>query len=524
MQSVDASFHTLAQGDVIPLSWGNRMSFDKAFDDTITFGIYDVSTYDGGDLFSPVEDDPINFWDYYAYTDYSNRIVGMEWSREIEFPYSVSAALADFTMNNTDDFFTPGSGSAIDGYILPKRPVRLLAGYGSQNLQQFVGLTEKAPTLDDTNKTASFHATDFLTEIFAQSLTQVIAMENARTDEVLAAIFDQFGIDPSAYVMDKGRNVIPFVFFDTEKNAGNAIREIMQAEGGHLWIDEQGVIRFETRLPAVDTPVMVLDDSNVIDLVQSGDTGIINYIKIRSTVRKVADYQVIFSNARQGDEPIVTSTGFIIPANSSRIYQADLTDPCLTIDEPALGVATGESWFTAIDADGNSVTSDISVTGSTHNTNQYIIFIDNDNAFPIEIDQMELWGEPARVVNVINYVAKDQASIDKYEKQALGGDEGIANDFFGSEDNCESFALTIIDAYSEFNPTIEASIVGDYSLQLGDVVQLEARGNDAEYRITSISADMYPYQYKIKARRYNPRSWARYDVTVYDDPIDVIAP
>jgi len=77
MQAVDPSFHTLAQDDIIPLAWGNRMSFDKAFDDTITFGIYDISTYDGGDLFAPTEDDPINYWDYYNYTNYSNRIIGM---------------------------------------------------------------------------------------------------------------------------------------------------------------------------------------------------------------------------------------------------------------------------------------------------------------------------------------------------------------------------------------------------------------------------------------------------------------
>lgn len=35
---------------------------------------------------------------------------------------------------------------------------------------------------------------------------------------------------------------------------------------------------------------------------------------------------------------------------------------------------------------------------------------------------------------------------------------------------------------------------------------------------------MNPFSYKIKATRYTPRSWATYDRTVYDSPIDVIAP
>jgi hypothetical protein len=378
--------------------------------------------------------------------------------------------------------------------------------------------------LDEQNKLAIFHANDFLVEIFKQSLTEVIAMENARTDEVLSEIFEQFGISPSSYTLDKGVNVIPFVFFDKDKNAGNAIRELMQAEGGHLWIDENGIIRFQNRLPNDSDVSIVLDDSNVIELVESGDSKIINYIKIKSKIRRVADYQIIFSNARQGDEYLSASDSFVIPASSSLPYYIDIEDPCLTITEPAIGEQIGVSWFTAVDSAGASVTSNVSVTGSTQNANQYVVFFENTNTFPVEIDQLEVWGRPAKVVNTINYVAKDQDSIDKYEKQSLGGEEGIENDFFGSQYNCEAFAYIILDSYSEFNPTIEAKIVGDFSLQLGDIVQLQARGKDDAYKITSITTEMYPHSFKIKARKSMARSWAKYDITVYDDPIDVIAP
>lgn len=520
MQTVTATFHQLAGGSIIPLSWGNKISFTKAFDDTIEFGSWDVSVWDGTDLFAPTSDDPINFWDYYAYSDFTPKLLGMEWTREIDFPYSVSAAQADFTMNNTDDYFTPGSGSPIQNYILPKRPVRLLAGYNGDNVQQFVGITEKAPRLDAGDMTASFHATDFLTEIFSLSLTEIVAMQNARTDEVLEAILSQFDISPSSYVFAKGRNVIPFVFFDVDKNAGNAIRELMQAEGGHLWIDEQGIIRFETRLPSVDTPVIILDDSNVVSLKQSGDIGIINQIKITSDVRKVGDFQKIKSNVTNGEALDITES-FSIAASGSAPYYLDLDDPCFSVTAPTLGIEDNTSWFTAKDVYGNDVT--VNVTGTVLHTNQYVIFFSNPNAFTVYIDQVELWGEPARVKNTIKYLAKDQESIDKYELQALGGDEGITNHFFGNWSNCESFAQTIIDAYSEFNPTIEAEIIGDYSLQLGDVVQLQVTGEDEQYRITSITTQVYPFSYVIKARRYNPRTWAKWDVSVWDGT-DVVAP
>ena len=522
MQTVTTDFHNQANKDMVPLAWGAAMSFDKVWDDGIEFGSYDSSQYDSGDLYAPLTDDPLNFWDYYKYLLYSNRLTSMEWSREIDFPYSVSAAMADFTFNNTDDFFTPGAGSAIDGYILPKRPVRLYAGYANEKIQQFIGITGDAPTIDEDAKTASFHATDFLTEIFALNLYNVLAMQDVTTDEVLAAIFDQFNISSSSYSLAKGRNRIPFVFFEKGKNAGNAIREIMQAEGGLLWINEQGVIIFETRLPQVNSAVYVLDDSNTFSLTRSGETGIINSVKITTPIRKVTDYRDVYSDVIDPDNPTIDPNKQVIGGNSSGIVTASLADPCLTINEPSLGETAGDSWFTAIDLSGNEITSGVSVTGVSLTSSQYTIFIQNDNSTSISINQLYLWGKAARLINTLNYQAQNQDSVDKYGIQQLGGDDGITNDFFGSFSNADSFAETIIDAYKDLNPTIEAEIAGDLSLQLGDIVDVQTRGINDNYRLTSIAPVIYPYSFKIKATRYNPREYSFYDVTQYD--VGIYAP
>lgn len=516
MQAVSDQFHVAAQGQVIPLDWGLRISFDKAYDDDIVFAQYDVSAYDDPtSLYSPSVDNPIQFWDYYEYLDYTARVIGMEWTREIEFPYSVAAAMADFTVNNFDDYFTPNSGSPIDEYIIPKRPVRLLAGYRNASLlQQFVGITETTPVRDENAKTASFHALDFLSEIFDTELKGIIAMQDVTVDEVLDAIFQQFGLDSDSYVLAKGRNVIPFVFFDMSENAGNAIRQMMQAEMGNLWIDEQGIIRFEPRLSVTDEPVMVFDDSNVIDITSTGDDDIINWVKITSDVREVQPYQPVFSNAREAGVAFTPSgTTFVIAANSSRDYPADLTDPCLTVEEPTFGEASNVSWFTAVKADGTPVGSSVSVTGSSLDTNQFVTTIQNNNSFDIEIDQMELWGEPAKVVNTIRYEAKDQASIDKFEAKILD----ITNNFFGNESNCDSFSETIIDAYSEHDPIIQMNVKGDFSLQLSDVIQVNARSYNDTYKIIGTTNVLNGYRCTIKAQRYHPRPWGRYDISLYDD-------
>lgn len=521
MQTVPQSFHDTAQQGIRPHTWGFRASFTKEFDDTITFFILNTSILDGPDLLGPSDDNPIQQWDFYEYSDYTDRIVDMEWSREIEFPYSVSAAIADFTLNNYDNYFTPGKGSPIDGYILPKRPIRLFAGFQGQSLlQQFVGITQRMPVLDSKTKVAQFHALDFLSEMFAMKLTNVIAMADVTTDEVLSEIFQQFGLSPTQYVLATGRNKIPFVFFDKDKNAGNAFRELMQSEGGALWIDEQGIIRFEQRLLPVETVAMEFNDSNVEEIEGSGDSEIINTVRITSDVRSVQEFQPVYNSTdpETGQsliEPIQ------IPASGTAFHNADLSDPLLSVSTPTIGQLTDDSWFTATDLDGNAVTTDISITLTNLNNNNYVMLFENDNAFPVLITAIEVWGEPAKIIDQIRYEAYDEDSVTAYGEQVLE----INNNLFGSESNCESFALTIIDAYKDFNGVIEMSVKGDPSLQLGDIVSVDTRDIVGQYKVIKLGETRRNSRATsiVRARKYVPREWFFLDISVLNGT-DVLAP
>lgn len=217
MQVVSPAFTAFAKGDVRPNSWGNAISFEKNYDASITFFTYDVSEYNGDDVYAPSNDNPLQAWDKYDYTNYSERVIDMSVSRELTFPYSVVSAIADFRLNNFDKYFTPHSSSPIEQYILPKRPVRLYQGFNGENLQQFVGLTQGMPVVDEVDATASFTAMDFLTQIYEMPIRETEAMRDVRTDEVLANIFTQFGLSPSQYDLAKGRNLIKFLFFEKDQ-------------------------------------------------------------------------------------------------------------------------------------------------------------------------------------------------------------------------------------------------------------------------------------------------------------------
>lgn len=508
MQIVSPQFNAIADGDIRPLNWGISVSFTKEFNDEVTWFTLDQSSLNGVDILSPSGDNPIQAWEFYEYTDYTERLVYQSVERSLEFPYSVVSAIADFQLNNYDKYFTPNSSSPIAGYILPKRPVRLFQGFSSTVLPQFVGLTEGMPEISRTDGTATFTAMDFLTWIYDMPIRDTIAMQNVRTDEVLANIFDQFGLSSSQYDLAPGRNVIPFLFFEKDQQtAGDVIRPLMQAEMGMLWLDEQGIIRFRPRLEQPTEPIYYFDHDNIIELDTSEDDQIINHVIINTNVRVLQEAQVVYT--------ITGATGdsFIIPASSSQPVHVELADPSINIVEPVFGENADLSWFTAVDSEGEDVTSNVSLTGVAELTNSYTLFIDNTNAFPITISNIVLWGEPAKIVGgkTTTYDAYDDESVEKYEEKVLT----IENNFIQSVSQSESLSLTLLDEYSEYNDIIIIEVKGNPALQLSDIIDVDYEEYSGEYRIISINNKIQDSKFTqvLKCKKYTPRTWLQLDVS-----------
>lgn len=515
MQTVPSGFNEASAGNVIPIDWGLRFAFEKVFDPSITFFTLNVSSLNGVDVLGSSDDNELNEWDKYLYSNYSDRIVSMEWQRSIDFPYSVQSAMADIVVNNYDAYFTPRSSSPIEEFILPKRPVRLLAGvrpYGV--IPQLVGLTQGMPEIDNQNRYASFHILDFLSEMFAMNLTDTIAMQSVRTDEVLAELFNMFGLLPTQYTLAKGRNVIPFLFFEKGIQAGTVMRRLMQAEMGALYLDELGVLRFEQRLQVEQTPVFTFDESNIITIDSTGDDEIINDVKITSNVREVQDFQPIFTNARDdaGTVNVDVSSTFTVPASGTAFYPyASISDPAISATTPTIGRKADTSWFTAHDADGVEVSSGVTITLSELLATSYTMQFSNANTFPVYITQVEVWGEPARVVDEIRFRAYDEDSVGKYGNQVLE----VENDFFGTISNCNSFAEYVLDAYKEFAGVIEFRAKGNMAQQLGDIVNVNYEAFTDTYKIISISNKISGNSLSqvVRARHYTPREWFVLDVS-----------
>lgn len=372
----------------------------------------------------------------------------------------------------------------LSDYILPARPMRLYMGFKNvENLPQFVGLTEQVPSYTGiNNNTAQITAMDFLSSIGDMTLQSSLMMRDVRTDEAIEMILQQFGLDTSMYELDMGSNVIPFLLFEKGKNAGNALSELVLAENGKLWLSETGIIRFSPRVSDLGKmPVMVFNESNIIDYKPSALDGIYNRVKVKSEIRKVQANQPIFSQDNENGYNSENDT-YRVKANNSLVVWLTLEDPAWTANvNPTLNGDNTGSHFTALALDGSRVSIGVTATGELFADSIKMTFT-NENSFPVSISFLQIWGEPAKVVDNIEYDAYDDESIEKYGEKVLDISD---NKFFGSYENVDNFATTILRQRAKYSPDCTIRVKDNPALQIDDIVIVNWKGYDT-YKVTSV--------------------------------------
>lgn len=479
MIGVSEGFHQAAAGQVINPIVRLYVSFDKEMVEGNFFTL-DQSELDGPDILKfAASDADTQGWDFYDYKDYSDRVVDVNWERSLNFPYQIQCGMADFTLSNTDGYFTPmNSKSPIGANNLPARPMKLAAGFrypgAIEQVPQFVGITDGLPDVQNGSRIASYHAIDFLYDICNQTLTATINMREARTDEVIAAILESYGLSATQYSLAPGRFRIPFVFFDIGASIGDALKQLVQSENGFMWLDEKGIVRFSTSSSSGgDTEIVAkLSDYEIMSIAPTGLSDIVNHVKITANIREIQEWQEVYTKSDSTEN--VSTSVWAVPANGELEMSCGLGDPCYDVVAPTIGKASSVSWFTAIDEHLNPVTSGVTATGVL-SSNAYKVTFHNSHSYPVEIAEMKLWGEPAKVYDVLKYDAYDDESVTKYGDHTLDiGD----NQFFQTYAQANNFARTLIRQHSDYSRTIEAEIKGDFSFQLMDLIEIETAGGE----------------------------------------------
>lgn len=478
MQTTTTTFNNLSQADLRHLSWKLMISFNKEFDENIDFFTLNQSVLDGTDLLVTFDNDVIQEWDKYNYVDYSNRVIDIEWSSQFDMPDSVSLAMADIVLDNHDGFFTTGHGSEIDGFILPRRPIRLYAGFNGNIIPVFVGLTEKLPKLDEKSGTATFHCIDFLDSLFNRSLDQSIMYVNKRTDEILSSLLQSIGLLSNQFQLDTAINTIPFAYFEKGSKFGDAAKKLMEAELGRLYMDELGIIRFKNRLNFSTTSIYTFNNSNTIERIRSDYNDIINVVEIKAKPREVQEKQPIFQS----------SSTIEIPSGSSVDIWSDFSNPVTSVDEPSNGIASNTSYYIVRISDSqtaNQVSSGVLTDSFSIFATSSKVTISNSNLFPVYITELELWGTPAKIIggddNEIYIREQDDDSVSKYDEHP----KSIENDFIQSETEATAIASIILFRNSEYGTTYNIEVKGSPAFQLADAITINDGINSDIYIISS---------------------------------------
>lgn len=464
MQTTTAAFTTRAKGSMRHIDWRCLMSFDKAFDTNIDFFTIGVSTIGGTDIIKG-EGDVVQEWDKYAYDDFTDRIISVEWSRDQNILSSVSLAMADIVLDNHDDYFTPNGGSAIDDFILPYRPIKLYAGFKDESVPVFVGLTEKMPVVDDANKTVSFHCIDFLYSLFNRPLDESLILTEVRTDEILDDLFQIAGLLPSQYNLDVGFNIVKFSYFPKGSKLGDAVSELLEAEMGRLYLDELGVIQFKNRQNFSQVPVYAFSPNNILNVETSKQDDLINVVEVKADVREVQANQKYW----ELQSPILIRAGEIVE------IWADFEDPVTNADDPDyITSAVTSSYTTNVreDGTGSNNSGDITLNATTLFAQSFKMPFENTGTEDIYITTLEVFATPAKIVKQIYLREFDATSVTKYDERVLT----IENNFIQREDEAYSKALILLGDYSEYGSTLTLLVKGNPAIQLNDAIDVVLPG------------------------------------------------
>ncbi len=484
MQTTSSRYDELAAAPVRPVTARLLMSFDKVFDDNVDFFTVGTSTIGGTDVIKG-DGDVVQEWDKYTYADYSDRLISAERTTQTDSPYSVTMSMLDITLNNDDNFFTPGAGSIIDDYILPQRPIKLYEGFGGDDLPIFIGLTNSMPERNENDKTVTFHCVDFLKSIMARPLSEEIIYQDMSTDDILSALFTNVGLTAPQLELDQGFNFIDFAYFEKDMKIGTAVNKLMQAELGRLFMDETGTIRFKNRQNYSATPVTTYDESNVVNFKTSQESEVINVVEITSKVREVQESQLIYK---------LSGTLEINASGTTELF-FNFEDPVTTME-----TITNFTVNTENDGDGTNITSSVTVTDTDLFSKSVKVTFTNASVFKGFLRELSIYGTPAKVIREVYVREQDDDSVAKYEEQS----EEIKNDFFVDAGTATSRAIILLNDFAEANEISEQTVVGNPALQIDDAVNLDnLRGFDGTYVVTKIVDKISPFKYeqRIKVKR-----------------------
>lgn len=478
MQSVPAAFTAEEDDSTRSIAHNLLVSWKKdtnLLSRTFTIG---VSAIGSGDIIG-ITPGAVGGPGIYRYFDESEYVMSLGWERSLSQPIGgLNKALAEALLDNTSNRFTPqyaGGRSELYTSVLPRRPMIINAGfhYGGINnvIPQFAGILDRQPEVDLRTRTVRLSGADYVDFFANRYLDNSIMFTSQSTDSVLESAFDLLGMSTSQYELEPGLNIIKFGHFEAGTKFADIVHEVVRAENGQAFQDEEGKFRFWNRQHFYDSSAVdrTIHTADVIDVRITDESHIINAVEIIGKPREKRSEDVIWDLAEFGAETT------LLRAGADTEVWVNYNDPVLSVNTPVANGTPGQtSYFAANsreDGTGTNKTSSISLKSIDNFAQASKLVFTNATTSPIFLTGLTLYGRAAPLVGDIYYRETYGSSITAYEERPLR----IESDYIQDAAWAETLARMILEDFSDPENLQRITIRSKPSLQPGDRISWQGR-------------------------------------------------
>lgn len=456
-----------------------QVAWTRIKDNSLSFFTIGTSSIGGPDIIQgqlSVITEP----DKFQYFDESERVIAIYYDRVHREPLgSFTFATGNVVFDNTTKRFTPNINDTIGTALKRQRPIKIFTGLRvlSQDkiLPRLYGLTE-TPRENKNDRSVSVDVFDYISYINDYELESAMYADQT-SDEIISQILQDVGFTTDQFELDTGLNTIGFAWFAKGETAGERIRKIVEAEEGHFYQDEEGLLRFDNRrkFNNLQKSVWSINKEDILEWQTDESSPIINRCIVKAKPREVQSTVEIWNSGA------VIEVGH----NDSLEVWASFDNPVTAITDP---VATTDYLVnTESDGSGTNVTGDVSIS-ITKFTQDAKLIITNNYGGPIFVTFLRLRGTPATIVSEIEELYEDTDSEENYGRQQLI----VENDFIDSESFAYYLARTLVRKYKDPLKRVRVTVRAIPHLQIKDFVSLEDMdtGVKGNYRVMRIQGRM----------------------------------
>jgi len=274
-----------------------------------------------------------------------------------------SGVAADCTvvLRNKEDRYSPlNASSPLYGYLSAeggyRLPVRVSVGFGGTKVTIFTGIINEPVEIAEAAKTATFRCRDYAQLLIDQRLSTVTYVEY-QTDQLLTTLWGLVTLKSPilagvSLTGDKGMRMISYGWLDDEP-IWEEMRRIAEAEGGRVYFDPTGNLRFENAAHLFTSdhakPKLTLAVESYADINAKWDLqNIVNQVLVRYTPRLAGLKQRVHETA---DEIVLPRRGsganekYLDIQLDTPLYPLSTTAPNLVINS---GFELGERYQTDV--------------------------------------------------------------------------------------------------------------------------------------------------------------------------------